>query len=272
MSKNDHMHASHGIAVGKDRQTRGPVSLTQGVYGARGNLELVACGAHTGLWVFWFNADLPSDPPAAPDVPAGSWSAGLQFAPGRRYVDAVIMQSTLGPDHLEVLALDAQGTLWSWYWSPGPGFQCRERPAATGVGLFAAAIGASRFASGIGASRFASGIGASRFAAGIGVGPSAAGHDADTVRVSLIDRDGAIRHLVSGPSGYPHRSWAAASTGPSFPTDDEGRSLLASAGIYLTDAISGTVRTATSTRDGGTAEITWRDGAGDIRHLAVPAR
>jgi hypothetical protein len=236
MSKNDHMHATCGIAVGRGRHTRGAVSLTQGVYGARGNLELVACDAVAGLWVFWFNADLPTDPPSDAAVPAGSWSAGLHFASGRRYVDAVILQSTLGPDHLEVLALDVQGALWSWYWSPGPGFQCREKPAVTGVGRFAA------------------------------------GHDAGTIGVTLIDRGGAIRHLVSGPSGYPDRSWDPASTGQSFPTEEEARGQLAAAGIYLTDAISGTARTATSTRNGGTTEITWRDGAGDIRHLAVPAR
>jgi hypothetical protein len=136
MSKNDHMLSPTILTVGASRATAGAVSLAQGVYGARGNLELVACDATDGLWVFWFNANLDGDPIEAPDVPPGSWSAGLHFASGHRYVDAQIVQSTLGPDHLEVLALADDGVLQSWYWSPGPGFQRRATDAATGVTVF----------------------------------------------------------------------------------------------------------------------------------------
>ena len=57
MSKNKQMLSEKIIIVGSERATAGPVGLAQGVYGARGNLELVACDAHDGLWVFWFNAD-----------------------------------------------------------------------------------------------------------------------------------------------------------------------------------------------------------------------
>ncbi len=127
------MRASDAVIVGPDRPTAGAVSLIQGVYGARGNLELVACDVEDGLWVFWFNADLDTDPPADSDVPPGSWSAGLAFAAGRRYRQAQILQSVLGPDHLELVALTADGVLESWYWSPAPGFQRRDPAVAVGV-------------------------------------------------------------------------------------------------------------------------------------------
>ena len=131
MSKNKHMLSEMITVIDPEGRTRGAVSLVQGAYGRRGNLELVACDRTDGLWVFWFNADLPTDPCDTPDVPAGTWSRGLPFATGARYAQAAILQSTLGPDHLEVLALRADGTLESWYWSPGPGFQRRATDVAT---------------------------------------------------------------------------------------------------------------------------------------------
>ena len=136
MSKNKQMHSQNITIVGPDRLTSGAVSLTQGVYGPQGNLELLACDAADGLWVFWFNADRADDPLTTPDVPPGSWSAGLSFAAGTRYLDAQIVQSTLGPDHLEVDALTDTGSLESWYWSPGPGFQRRAGVVAERVRAF----------------------------------------------------------------------------------------------------------------------------------------
>ncbi|MGO7984214.1 hypothetical protein ACC691_41005, partial [Rhizobium johnstonii] len=62
MSKNKQMLSNSIVVVGAERPTSGAVSLAQGVYGARGNLELVACDSTDGLWVFWFNSDLDSDP------------------------------------------------------------------------------------------------------------------------------------------------------------------------------------------------------------------
>lgn len=35
----------------------GSVGITQGGYGDRGNLELVAPDPDDGFWVFWFNGD-----------------------------------------------------------------------------------------------------------------------------------------------------------------------------------------------------------------------
>jgi hypothetical protein len=133
VSKNEQVRAQR---IGADRSTTGMPSLVQGVYGSRGNLELVVPDADDGCWVFWFNADHADDPPASPDVPPGTWSAGLRFAPGTRYVAASIHQIPLGPDHLEVLALADDGALESWWWSPGPGFQRREPDAASGVTTF----------------------------------------------------------------------------------------------------------------------------------------
>ncbi|MGF2950065.1 hypothetical protein [Microbacterium alcoholitolerans] len=225
------MHSENVIVVGAGRPTSGPVSLTQGRYGARGNLELLACDSRDGLWVFWFNADEAEDPLQSPDVPAGCWSAGLAFASGRHFVDAQIVQSTLGPDHLEVVALTDAGTLESWYWSPGPGFQRRVRDVAASVRRFRLT------------------------------------HDGGVLHVSLELTGGSSASLVSGTDGYPDRMWRASSQPPVF---DDGSAERALQGQGITDVASGTARAAQSTRNGGTTELAWRDRSGRVRHLAVP--
>ena len=234
MSKNKHMLSQPPLSVGPLAQTSGAVSLAQGVYGARGNLELVACDAEDGLWVFWFNADLDADPLTTPDVPPGQWSAGLRFALGRRYLDAQIHQSTLGPDHLEVLALSAEGVLESWYWSPGPGFQRRRADVAAQVARFASE------------------------------------HEDGTVRVTVADADGQVRYLFSSSEGYPARTWAPTDGGPALEAD--AASAVAAAGISAADIVPGTARAASSLRGGGTTELTWRAVGGGIRHLGIPRR
>lgn len=231
MSKNKHMLSRSPSVVGPKTHTSGAVSLAQGVYGARGNLELVACDASDGLWVFWFNADLDTDPLATPDVPPGAWSAGLAFASGARYVDAQILQSALGPDHLEVLALTGAGVLESWFWSPGPGFQRRATDAAAGVVRFVAA------------------------------------HEDGALRVTVAGGGGTVRHVVSTPTGYPARDWHPAEAGPSL--DVDATEFVLAAGVAIERIAPGTARAATSTRNGGTSELTWRDAGGDIRHLGV---
>jgi hypothetical protein len=140
MSKNEQMLR---LVIDDSGRTAGPASLAQGVYGSRGNLELVVADAVDGLWVHWFNSDLPADPETAPDVPPGTWSAGLRFAQGRAYAAAVILQSSLGPDHLEVVALTADGEVESWYWSAGPGFQLRTERVVWGAQGIAARIDAA---------------------------------------------------------------------------------------------------------------------------------
>ena len=233
MSKNKQMHSEPAV-IGRHHPTSGAVSLAQGVYGTHGNLELVACDAADGLWVFWFNADLEVDPAESPEVAPGQWSDGLHFAHGGRYLDAQILQSTLGPDHLEVLALDARGVLQSWYWSPGPGFQRRRADAASGVARF-------------------------------GVD-----HHDGTLRVTMVHHDGAIRHLRSTATGYPRRLWTEAPNGPGLPDEQAARRLVERAGVDLDEVAEGTARMALSTRNGGTTELVWRDRARRIRHLGVP--
>lgn len=106
---------------------RGAPGLTQSHYGARGNIELVAPDPDDGLWVFWHNTDPPPADPPAPDAPPvpgpppGHWSGGLHFAAGHRFETAAVLQSSHGPDHLELLAR-ADGTLHRFRWSPQPGF------------------------------------------------------------------------------------------------------------------------------------------------------
>ncbi|WP_341935778.1 hypothetical protein MRBLWO14_001449 [Microbacterium sp. LWO14-1.2] len=224
------MHSRNIILVGRDRDTWGPAGLTQGVYGTRGNLELVACDAAEGLWVFWFNADSADDPLTTPDVPPGAWSSGLGFADGSRYVDAQIVQSTLGPDHLEVVALTAGGVLESWYWSPGPGFQRRAPVVADGIRAFRLT------------------------------------HRDGELEVAVESLDGGRSLIVSPAIGYPERFWSACDG--AAPLDDDAAGMLAAHGIR--DAQPGTVRSARSSRDGGTTELTWRDADGGIRHLGIP--
>lgn len=239
MSKNKHMLPETALTVGVHRATAGAPSLVQGAYGARGNLELVSCDQTDGLWVFWFNSDLPTDPLATPDVPPGSWSDGLRFATGERYVDAQILQSTLGADadgrgHLEVLALTAEGVLQSWYWSPGPGFQRRVRDAAIGVGAFVAT------------------------------------HDRGTLRITVRGSSPAgMRHLVSPARDYPSRTWLSSEAGPSLAVDATDD--VAAAGVARDAILPGTARCAVSGRGGRTTELTWRDTGGGIRHLGIPA-
>lgn len=218
--------------MGFEHETAGAASLTQGVYGERGNLELVACDAADGLWVFWFNADAPDDPVPTPDVPPGHWSSGLAFAFGARYIDAQIVQSRLGPDHLEVLALTDEGALESWYWSPGPGFQLRG-----------SAVTAS----------------ASRFRLTLA--------DGGVLSVAVEYRDGMTAVLASDGAEYPERRWHRVD-GPVVLDDPLAVELLHAHGIA--DALEGTARATRSTRDGGTVELTWRDARG-IRHLGIPA-
>ena len=230
MSKNKQMLSEIIMTVGGTRPIAGRVSLAQGVYGARGNLELVACDATDGLWVFWFNADSADDPLDTPDVPPGHWSAGLAFASGSRYRDAQIVQSTLGPDHLEVLALTDAGALESWYWSPGPGFQRRGTDAAASVRRFRLA------------------------------------HRDGTLTVDIEREDETTAVLASGTEYYPLRIWAV-SDGDAVLDDPNADEMLRAHGIR--DVVEGTARTARSTRDGGTTELTWRDRRGGIRHVGI---
>lgn len=226
------MWAYSPVAVGADRPTAGRASVVQGVYGSRGNLELVVPDAAEGLWVFWLNADLAGDPPATADVPPGAWSAGLRFAEGTRYREAVILQSTLGPDHLEVLAVTDGGALESWWWSPGPGFQRRPGAVAEEVVRVAAE------------------------------------HEGGSVRVSVEGASGAVRRLFSAADPYPERSWRAAEYGPRLHDGSAAERLLADQGISAVDP--GTASSAPSDRGGGTLELTWRsDGA--LLHAGVPA-
>lgn len=235
MSKNVQMNS---VVVGAERMTVGAASLAQGVYGLRGNLELVAADVSDGLWVFWFNADLPTDPLETPEVPQGSWSAGLHFAGGHRYRAAQILQSPLGPDHLEVLALTVDGVLQSWFWSPGPGFARRDVDAAREVSGFLAEI------------------------------------IADGTIVVHADRlDGTRSAVTSDAAGYPERSWSVADavrTGPLHDVAAAEADLIA-AGVERAHLAPGTARRALSTRGGGTLELTYRDASGDLRHLPVPA-
>lgn len=234
MSKNGQMLSLIPVVIGPSRATAGAARAVQGVYGARGNLELVACDAADGLWVFWFNSDLASDPLETPDVPPGTWSEGLHFAEGTRYIEAQILQSDLGPSHLELLALTADGVLQSWYWSPRPGFQRRAADAAIAVERFAAS------------------------------------HDEGTLRVTIAAVDGSVRGVVSTPDGYPERRWAAASDGPELDVDATGA--LAAAGVDPLGILAGTPRATESRRSGGAIELTWRDARGALCHLAVPRR
>lgn len=228
MSKNEHMHASEQI-VGAHRPTAGTPSLAQGVYGDGGNLELVVPDTEDGIWVFWFNADAADA--AYESVRPGTWSDGLRFADGDRWLDAWIVQSTLGPDHLEALALRDNGAVVSWFWSPEHGFQRRDAEVATGATAIALA------------------------------------HEAGVLVATVRDADGE-RHLRAGVEDYPARQWAAATDGPAL-RDPLAAERLAGTGVDLSDVDAATIRSARSTRLGGTLELTWRDSSGRVHHLGV---
>lgn len=97
----------------------GRPGLTQGRYGAAGNLELVVPAVDNGLWVGWFNCDRVESHAGAA---VQRWSGALRFGRGHRYVSADVTQVDAGPDFLEVVALTTDGALWRHVWSPGPGF------------------------------------------------------------------------------------------------------------------------------------------------------
>jgi hypothetical protein len=100
-------------------EVTGRPGLTQGRYGAAGNLELVAPAVDDGLWVGWFNCDRVESRSGAA---IQRWSGALRFAHGHRYVSADVTQVDAGPNFLEVVALTTGGTLRRHVWSPGPGF------------------------------------------------------------------------------------------------------------------------------------------------------
>jgi hypothetical protein len=100
-------------------EVAGRPGLTQGRYGAAGNLELVVPATDDGLWVGWFNHD-PVESHAGAAV--RHWSGALRFARGHRYRSADITQVDAGPDFLEVVARTTDGALRRHVWSPGPGF------------------------------------------------------------------------------------------------------------------------------------------------------
>jgi hypothetical protein len=100
-------------------EVAGRPGLTQGRYGAAGNLELVVPALDDGLWVGWFNHD-PVESHAGAAVQR--WSGALRFARGHRYVSADVTQVDAGPDFLEVVARTTGATLRRHVWSPGPGF------------------------------------------------------------------------------------------------------------------------------------------------------
>jgi hypothetical protein len=170
--------------IGPERPTVGPPSLTQGVYGARGNLELVVADPIDGLWVYWFNAD-EADDPGDPVVPRGDWSEGLRVAAGTRYTAGVLLQGELGPDHLELLALTAAGDVESWWWSPGPGFQRRPGTVVRGVALVART------------------------------------RPGGMVEADVRGADGSWRRVASGPDGYPQRDWVSVGPVPGSEPDPD---------------------------------------------------
>jgi len=242
MSKNVQMRSSHihsGAVVAPHVPTVGTPSLVQGVYGARGNLELLACDPADGLWVFWFDSDLPSDARQSPDVAPGEWSSGLRFARGGAYTAAQILQGTLGPDHLEVLALTPSGELESWWWSPERAFQRRPEIVARGIASFEAT------------------------------------HRADgVVDVAVRSATALPTSVVGFPDGYPHRRWESAPLRTAAPAEPDVAALrlLDAAGIDRSRVGSGTARVHLSSRAGGTREVSWRDAEGRIRHLGLPVR
>ncbi len=97
----------------------GSIGITQGAYGDRGNLELIAPDPDDGFWVFWFNGDALEHRRGAA---RGHWNAGLHVRTGSRLLSARISQVAFGPDFLEVVGRVESGSLQRWYWTPGDGF------------------------------------------------------------------------------------------------------------------------------------------------------
>lgn len=111
----------------------GSVSITQGAYGDRGNLELVAPHPDDGFWVFWFNGDALEHRAGAA---RGHWNSGLHVPTGSRLQSARISQVPFGPNFLEVVGRVESGSLHRWYWTPSDGFLAGGTVAATaGAGL-----------------------------------------------------------------------------------------------------------------------------------------
>ncbi|MGX5681604.1 hypothetical protein [Schumannella luteola] len=188
------------MEIRSPRPTTGPASVAQGVYGAAGNLELIAADAVDGLWVHWFNADPPGTEPVSGVAP-GEWSGGMLFAEGTAYSSAVIHQSRRGPDYLEVIAVRADGGAESWYWSPGPGFQ-RRGGLLPGGGDAVLTEHDGGFILQLGERVFAASAAAYPALPWRDVTPT--GADPGTLRIAVSTRDGGMLELAYRRDGALH--------------------------------------------------------------------
>jgi len=111
----------------------GRPAIFQGRYGSRGNLELFAPSPSGGITCCWFNSDHPEGPVTEPAIPAATWSSGLVFGKDFMYDAVAAIQTTAGPDFLEVAASGPDG-LHHWTWTPADGFT-RTAAYDTGSGL-----------------------------------------------------------------------------------------------------------------------------------------
>ncbi|MGC5395232.1 hypothetical protein ACPXCP_05700 [Streptomyces sp. DT20] len=121
-------------------ESRGGLGLTQGRYGARGNLELMLCDERDGLWVLWFNCDPETAAPDPGGPPPGEWSGGLRFATGHRYDEVTVVQSGHGPHHLEIVARSG-ATPHRLRWSPEAAFTVEAPPPGGAASSVAEAEG-----------------------------------------------------------------------------------------------------------------------------------
>jgi hypothetical protein len=209
----------------------GAPGLTQGAYGDRGNLELVAPGAAGGLWVFWFNADEVDHHQGAV---RGCWSGGLHFFAGRDVTLARITQVSAGPNFLEVVALTASGDLHRLYWTPSDGF------VEAGV-IVSGARGAAAIV-----------------------------QTADTLGVSVLLADGSLRLLKARLDDYPSLAWSEPLPAPesaalAVRTDVAvvGDLVL---GLDLVDVPVRAITAAATTLDGGRIDVVLADDDG-LLHL-----